>query len=326
VGLTFTRAALENAVQPGGTSDWVRDSLLKWVDHWLASRPPYDATRLHTGADLSPDACSRRTWYSLRGAPRDPLTLEAAFQLRDGDAWEALAVEGLRFTYPDLETQVLVHPLRPSSWCWSPGRIDALVPSREHICEVKAPGDKSFDLARGGARRLVKTQHRWQLSRYLHEARAAGLAKTASFLFMGRHQPLEVPLEGELLVPLDAIIEREVALAPLLTQEEPPDRIASTVEVYVWKGPRTTKKNPTLRRKVVATERRSWRCSSCEFLGHCQPGPETTVRELTPLAHRAALAHAEQAWTNGDKTTPQVVRYGPAGDEDETTTDEGETT
>lgn len=269
----------------------------------------YERDRLHYGADLSPDKCERAIFYSLRGAERDPETLGSQLRYWGGRVFENVIADALA-TQTKVLRQVLVKPLRPSAWCWSPGHVDIVLPERGHFHEVKAPRAEAFGYAKSDPTRLVREAYRWQGSAYFHELKRRGLVETGSFLFLdreGENEPIEVPFEGELVIPEDRIVAEEGRKAYLITAKEPPARVARSVVARVWKG------KPKQGRVVRAVSERHWSCSYCSFFGVCQPGnPEQEVT-LAKDQVDFAIATAEKRWNAGATTTPQVVRFGAGG-------------
>lgn len=271
-----------------------------------ATEDAYDGRRLRVGADLRPagSGCDRETVYRLNGVARDPLPLRKLAMLREGKDEEVRLVRALVRAGETVETQVVVHPLRPSFWAWAPGHADVLRVERRHLVEVKVIDD---------ARRPVSDAHRYQLSFYFHELRRQGRADRASWLYVDRRHesdPVEVPLTERLLVPLADLVAVEEAKAPLLARglDALPPRPAGTIVVEVLKGPR---RKPPFERVVRARRERYRWCRWCAFAETCQPGPETTPLDIASV-REVFVASAEAAWAAGDERTPQVTRLDAA--------------
>lgn len=296
---TWDKALAETASAPtlGEVSAPVREALLAWLRHDGAS--DYERDRMHYGADLSPSKCERSIWYSLHDAPRDASRLGDELRFKGGRLFEEAVVSAFRHAGLEVRTQVLVRPLRPSAWCWSPGRADLVVVPWKKLYEIKAPRSDFFARAKGDPKKLVRESYRWQLSAYFHELKRRNVVDTASFLFLdreGSNEPVEVPLEGELLIPENAIVAEETRKASLLTAKEPPERVKGSVEVEVLKG-----RGKAPERTTRATARRHWSCSYCPYSTTCAPGPEESPVELTPELKAAAVAEAEKRWAAGEK-------------------------
>jgi hypothetical protein len=310
----------------GGLSPEIGASLLAFF-----TRDPsdYDDQRLHYGSDLSPESCERKTWYRLHGVARDPSELGSEIRFHGGRVWEKALLDALEangvalrrvreltdprtgrvYLKPDAE--LVMHPLRPSAWAWV-GHADAIMVKERKLLECKAPRAGLFARAKNDPRKLVKASYAWQASAYFWELRRTNRIDSAAFVFIdreGANRPVEVPLEGDLLIPLEKIVEQEAARARLLTLAEVPERKAGTLVVEVLKG--RAKKNPV--RTVRATETRYALCSYCPFQGVCQPGPEERDVTLAPERQAAEIARAEALWKQDGKAKA-VFRYG--ADED----------
>lgn len=269
----------------------------------------YARDRLHYGADLDPSKCARATWYAvhLPAEDRDPVPAGRLAMWWLGnkaeDLWYEILSTDAAGEPVEVLRQVALQPLRPSAWAFAPMHLDLVVVARRHLYEIKAPSADKFDRAGRDARALVRESYRWQLSAYFHEAKARGIVDTASWIFVDRTEdgePLEVMLEGDLLVPLSEIVAAEESKAHLVTDLEPPPRLASKLKLRVWKT----------KDRVEAHEERSWQCRWCAFEGVCQPGPEDRIvdSESIPTASiKLAVSHARIAWAGGSKKTPQDV-------------------
>jgi DNA-directed RNA polymerase subunit H (RpoH/RPB5) len=288
-------------------SEEFRHALISWLEADGAS--DYETDRLHYGSDLSPDKCERAIFYSLRGARRDPETLGSQLRFWGGRTFERAIGDALARTTKVIR-QMLVKPLRPSAWCWSPGHVDLVLPEHEHFHEIKAPRAEAFGYAKSDPTRLVRESYRWQASAYFHELKRRGVARSGSFIFLdreGENEPIEVPLTGELLIPEEKIIAEEERKAYLVTAKTEPARIPRSVVARVWKG------KPKQGRVLRVVAERHWSCGYCPFFGTCKPGnPEESV-ELSKDQVDYAIACAENRWAAGATTTPQVVRFGIGG-------------
>jgi hypothetical protein len=280
----------------------IRGALLRWLKD--DARSDYETDRLHYGADLWRGKCERAIWYGLHGTPRDPETLGSQLRYKGGRIFEAAIGSALLHAGLEVRAQVAVRPLRPSAWAWAPGHADLVVVPWRKLIEVKAPRAAFFYQARGDHRMLVREAHRWQASAYFHELRRRGEVDTASFLFLdreGSNEPIEVELDEELLVPLDAIVAEEERKARLVTLTEPPDRVRGSIVIEVLKGGRATRQTPAPERVVRATAHLSWQCSYCPFRSSCQPDPDERPLELTQELRARAVEEAERRWAAGAK-------------------------
>jgi hypothetical protein len=265
----------------------------------------YDDTKLHYGSDLWPGACAMKTWLRLTVAPRAPESLETLLRFYRGRIAESLATRAAVRAGTLAATQVALTPERPSALDWT-GHADAILTTGE-VVEAKAPKAEHFARSAGNIFRLIKDSWRWQLSAYVHEARARGLATRGVFYlidFEGSHGVLEIPLEAVGEVSLNEIISAETTKHALLEGVKP-EPIARELEIRVWKGRGKTG------RRLEANGRRNWQCGYCPYRGvSCHPGEETTPVLLGDGRRETALEIAETRWKNGDKTTPQLIRPG----------------
>jgi hypothetical protein len=300
--LAWDRAAEAVRPRPETLSPTTRTRLLAYLtrDDRL-----YDGSRLRVGTDLKPagEGCDRATWLRLNGAAADPPQLARRLRYERGRVAQAVFVAALRAAGVEVVDEVACRPLRPSAWAWDAGHGDVLDVAAKHLTEVKCPGVDAWRRATNMPRRLVRESYRYQLSFYFHELKRTGRVETASWLFMdldGEHDPVEVLLEGDLLVPLAEIVALEASKNWLLDAREAPPRPADTVEIVrVLKGGRGAKRNP----KVVAVSRRYWGCGYCDFVGACQPSPDAeTPVELAAADPRRveAVRAAEVEWALED--------------------------
>jgi hypothetical protein len=285
---------------------------------WLAKdgESGYIADRLHYGADLSPDACERATFYNINearskahrrpGYRRDDDSLGTQLRFYGGRVFEDAVAYAFEAVGETVLRQVKARPLRPSAWCWNPGSADIVLAKRRHGVEVKAPRAAAFARATGMPAKLVRESHRWQASAYFYALRDQGVVDSWSLIYIDReggNEPVEVPLVGDLLVPLDAIVAEETRKAYLITATTEPPRLARETVAKVWKG------RPKTGRVVQATADLPWRCRYCSWRGTCRPGEESIAVDLGAAMRDAAIATAEQRWSAGSTTTPQVVRF-----------------
>jgi hypothetical protein len=299
---------------PTSTLAEIQNALLVWLAKDASSNHEQD--RLQYGRDLWPGKCERAIWYAIHGAPRDGETLGDQLRWKGGRIFESALASALKEAGLEIETQVLVRPLRPTAWAWAPGRADIVVLPWRKVIEVVAPRAGLFHRARGDMRTLARDQYRWQLSAYFHELRGRGVVDNASFVFIdreGANAPVEVELDQELLVPLDAIVAEEQRKARLISLEEPPARIGASITIEVLKGGRASKKKPTPDRVVRSTRNLSWQCSYCPFKGTCQPGPEEQPAKLADDVRTFAVAEAERRWATGEKRVVVTLDEDVAG-------------
>jgi hypothetical protein len=284
------------------TTTTIETALLDWLKHDAQSS--YERDRLHYGSDLWPGKCERAIWYAIHSTPRDEETLGTHLRFKGGRMFESALVTALEHAGLEVRTQVLVRPLRPSTWAWAPGHVDLIVVPWRKLIEVVAPRAAVFRRAGGDARKLVREQYRWQVSAYFHELRRLGVVDRASLLFLdreGANQPVEVEITDDLLVPLDQIVAEEERKAKLVAQTELPERVRGSVLFEVLKGGRATAAKPTPERVVRATAELNWQCRYCPFRTTCQPGPDERPVTLTPVQRVRVVAEAERRWAAGAK-------------------------
>lgn len=307
------------------TRNALRDDLRGPLLAYLTKRDHlYDGERLRVGTDMKPDdeSCERAIYYRLRKTPQDPPRLAQRIRYERGNFCQRLFATALREDGREVEEEVAAKALRPSAWAWSDGHGDVLDVRSRHLHEVKAPGLDAWRRAGGSPLKLVRESYRWQLSHYYHELKRMGRIDSASWIFFdmeGEHEPVEVPLTPDLVVPLSAIVAMESQRAMLLWATEPPARPQNAVVVTkVLKGGRKTKKNPTPARVVHAVSRRFWGCSGCPFFGTCQPGPEespVTLADADPL-RVAAVVEAEREWAAEDAEKARAKSQANGHDQD----------
>lgn len=300
------------------TTTTIQTALLDWLKHDAQSA--YERDRLHYGSDLWPGKCERAIWYAVHGTPRDEETLGTHLRFKGGRMFESALVSALEHAGLEVQTQVLVRPLRPSTWAWAPGHVDLIVVPWRKLIEVVAPRAANFRRARGDARKLVREQYRWQVSAYFHELCRRGAVDKASLLFLdreGANQPVEVEITDDLLVPLDQIVAEEERKAKLVAQTELPERVRGSVLFEVLKGGRATAANPTPQRVVRATAELNWQCRDCPFRTTCVPGPDERPVTLSGEIRARVVAEAERRWAAGVKRV--AIRV---GEEDESEEDE----
>lgn len=291
----------------------VEDSLLHALSRHLEadSASDYESDRLHYGADLWPGVCRRKVWYRLKGAPRSADTLGDSIRFWGGRTLENFVGQALKKSGLVVGEQVLAKPLRPSAWAWAPGHADFLLVDGL-LLEIKAPRAGLFHRAGRDRASLVKEGYRWQLSAYYHELKRRGVVFAAAWLFLdreGSNAPALVPLEGDLLIPLERIVEEEAQRAALVTLEEAPERIERSLVAEVLKG---RGKGAKTKREVRAKSLRNWSCSYCPYEKSCGPGPEEFPAELTPDQQASVVAEAEKRWIENPKARVSIVVSGSA--------------
>lgn len=290
-----------------------------------SSRPLPEPERLRYSSDLSPDACNRSIFYRLSGAQRDPETLGEQLRFKGGHIFEALGHDALRaFLGKDaVFAQENIRPLRPSAWAFAAGHADVVLAKEKRLLEFKAPRANAFEWAGDDNKGLVREGYRWQASSYFWELKGRGVVESAAWIFLdreGSHSPVEVELEGDLLIPLEKIVEEEkrkasifwpraqTETAPLLTKEVP-DRLPREVSVSALKG--RGKDGRTL----SAAANLHWKCSYCQFSKFCKPGPKSAIYELTDEEKSLALQEAEKRWAQGEQRV--TVKLPPCSNDDE---------
>lgn len=315
--VTWAEAAVLCREQPLGPLAALDEStIVRALDLHLEGDAPtgYDAERLHYGADLDPEACPRKTWYRLKGTERHE-TLGDRIRFWGGRTLESLVVAALQAEELVLDTQALAQPLRPSAWAFAPGHADVLLIGGL-LLEIKAPRAGSFAKAGSDRRRLVREGHRWQLSAYFHELKRQGKCDRAAWLFLdreGSNAPVLVPLEGELLVPLERIVQEEQRRSALVNLAEAPPRLERNVVVEVLKG----RAKKEVQRVVRAHSDRSWQCGYCPYSRTCQPGPESVEVELEDDEHERCVAEAEERWKLQPRAKVVIHLTGPEPEDDE---------
>ncbi|HZU96559.1 MAG TPA: hypothetical protein VFF73_07710 [Planctomycetota bacterium] len=294
----------------------IQNALLEWLKRDAQS--DYERDRLHYGSDLWPGKCERAIWYAIHGTPRDEETLGSQLRFKGGRIFESALVSALKHAGLEVQTQVLVRPLRPSTWAWAPGHADLVVVPWKKLIEVVAPRAALFRRAGTDPRKLVKEQYRWQVSAYFHELRRRGLVEKASVLFLdreGANQPVEVEMTDDLLVPLEEIVREEERKARLLEEADVPARVRGSVVFEVLKGGRATAANPAPQRVVRSTSELNWQCRYCPFRTTCDPGPEERPITISSELRGRVVAEAERRWAAGVKRV--VIRVGEESEFDE---------
>lgn len=293
--------------------------------------PPHDGTWLRYGSDLSPEACERRIWSRLNKLPEDAKGLGDEIRFEGGRHFEGLVLDALERAGFAVARQVEARPRRPSAWAFAPGHADGVVTAPDGqrvLVEVKAPSSAVMASALGNPRKLVRESYRWQLSAYWHALAELEEVERASWLFVdreGAHEPVEVPLEGDLIVPLEKIVAQEVERSRLFGLAAAPDRIAGTTVVRAWKG---RGKKPERILKAFALP--AWQCGFCPYVESCKPGEDETEIELPGETRERVLARAEKTWADATKAgkkvaAPLVVKLRADGSIDEgAETDEAE--
>jgi hypothetical protein len=280
------------------------------LDAWLTEKPRRK-TRLRYSSDLFPSACHRRIWFELHGQEGAARALPTLLRFEAGRRIEHMLVSALESRGRIAGTQVELTPTRPSAWCWAPMHVDAVLREKT-LLEVKSTRAEAFLRATGrdgvlDPMKLVRESHLWQVSAYLHEARAQSLADRALLIFFDRdasHMPVELPVSEEngLLVPLARIVREEERKAYLLDAPSPPAALPRDVRVRVWKR----KEPPEVKGKL------NWQCrNDCPFRASCELGPDEIELDLPLHAHYVETARlaAETHWQAGARTSPLTMTF-----------------